>query len=100
MNSVKLSANYRLYAFSDYQSMKAALPYMRSVKLAKRFTELEEQEIRGFVWRSSGQGYTNYLNPISTHRAKPSAMDSFITALQLLYKSNGYSARYVVVERG
>ena len=99
MNSLKLKPSYHLYAFSDYQSMKSAMPYMRRVVLAKSLKEVEESEIRGFVERISGQGYKNYLEPISHRNAKPSASGSFITALQLLYKQNGYSARYIVVER-
>ncbi|PRY08846.1 hypothetical protein CLV24_12010 [Pontibacter ummariensis] len=100
MNSIKLSSYYRLYAFSDYQSMKSALPYMRQVVLAKRLTEVEEAEARNFVWRIKGQGYKNYLEPIRNHATRSSALHSLITALQELYKRNGYSAKYIVVERG
>ncbi|WP_439881877.1 hypothetical protein ACSX1A_01700 [Pontibacter sp. MBLB2868] len=98
MNSIELSSYYRLYAFSDYQSMKSALPYMQRVVLAKGLTEIEEADARRFVWRS-GNGYKNYLNPFSAQNIRVSAIQSFITALQALYKSNGFSARYVVVER-
>ncbi|GAB3830390.1 hypothetical protein [Pontibacter rugosus] len=100
MNSIKLSSYFRLYAFSDYQSMKLALPYMRQVVLAKQLKEVEEPEIRKYMWRVSGRGYKNYLEPIYTYNTKPSAIDSLITALQELYKRNGFSAKYIVVERG
>mgnify|MGYP005754234851 CR=1 FL=1 len=99
MNSIKLSSYYRLYAFSDYQSMRSALPYMRQVVLAKALLEVEEEEIRSFVWRVRGRGYKNYLEPINSRYTAPSAVKSLITALQALYKSNGYSARYIVIER-
>ncbi|WP_018478990.1 hypothetical protein [Pontibacter roseus] len=99
MNSVSLSNYHRLYAFSDYGSMKAALPYMRRVVLAKRLTEVESADVRGYVGRVPGQGYVNYLEPIGKTSTTRSADKSFITALQLLYKRNGYSARYVVIER-
>lgn len=100
MNSIKLSSYYRLYAFSDYQSMKSAMPYMRCVVLAKRLVEVQDTEARSYVWRISGQGYKNYLEPLSSQTARPSALGSLVTALQVLYKSNGYSAKYVVIERG
>lgn len=99
MNSVKLNAYYRLYAFSDYQSMKSALPYMRRVMLAKPLAEVEEAEARRFVSRASGGGFTNYLQPLGIRQTVRSGTNSLITALQLLYKSNGYSARYIVIER-
>lgn len=99
MNSIELSSYYRLYAFSDYRSMKTALPYMRRVVLAKAFAELQEFEIRNYVWRMQGGGYKNYLEPLSHLNARTSALNSFITALQVLFKSNGYSARYIVIER-
>ncbi|AKD03672.1 hypothetical protein POKO110462_02445 [Pontibacter korlensis] len=100
MNSIKLSSYYRLYAFSDYQSMKSALPYMRQVVLAKGLAEVEESEARRYVWRISGKGYKNYLEPYSTQSTKGSGITSLITALQSLYKRNGFSARYIVIERG
>jgi hypothetical protein len=99
MNSINLSSYYRLYAFSDYQSMKAALPYMRGVVLSKNLNEVDEAEARKVVERTKEQGYKNYLQPLNYRNYRVSAFDSLITALQLLYKSNGYSARYVVVER-
>lgn len=100
MNSIKLSSYYRLYAFSDYRSMKAALPYMRRVVLAKGLVEVEEADIRGYMWRINGMGYKNYLEPLNSRNTRTSAIQSLITALQALYKSNGYSARYIVIERG
>lgn len=99
MNFIDLSNYHRLYAFSDYQSMKAALPYMRSVVLAKRLDEVEEAEARRVVIRKSGEGYRNYLAPLYHVAPRYAAIDSLISALQMLYKRNGYSARYVVVER-
>ncbi|OKL39702.1 hypothetical protein [Pontibacter flavimaris] len=99
MNSIKLSSYYRLYAFSDYQSMKSALPYMQRVVLAKGLQDVGEAEARSFVGRVSGKGYKNYLEPLSSHRTKGSGIQSLITALQALYKSNGFSARYIVIER-
>ncbi|GAB3526058.1 hypothetical protein GCM10027443_00840 [Pontibacter brevis] len=100
MNSIKLSSYYRLYAFSDYRSMKSALPYMQRVVLAKGLVEVQESDIRSYVWRISGKGYKNYLEPLHSQNTRTTAIKSLITALQVLYKSNGYSARYIVVERG
>ena len=100
MNSIKLSSYYRLYAFSDYQSMKSALPYMQRVVLAKGLVEVEEAEARSYVGRVPGRGYKNYLEPLNSRDTKPSGIKSLITALQVLYKSNGYSAKYIVIERG
>lgn len=100
MNSVKLSLYYRLYAFSDYRSMKSALPYMRQVVLAKGLADVEETEARRIVSRVPGKGFQNYLQPLGSQQTKGSGIASLITALQLLYKQNGFSARYIVVERG
>lgn len=100
MNFVRLNHRYRLYAFSDYRSMKSALPYMRQVVIAKNLTDVEEPEARRYVGRVEGKGFQNYLQPLSSHQTKASGIASLITALQLLYKSNGFSARYIVVERG
>ncbi|MBC5772568.1 hypothetical protein H8S95_00700 [Pontibacter sp. KCTC 32443] len=100
MYSVKLSSYYRLYSFSDYQSMRTALPYMQHVVLAKALSDVQNAEARRFVQRITGKGYKNYLEPLGSEQALYSATRSLITALQLLYKSNGYSARYIVIERG
>ncbi|EJF10267.1 hypothetical protein [Pontibacter sp. BAB1700] len=100
MNSVKLSSYCRLYAFSDYRSMKSALPYMRQVILAKALTEVQESDARRIVMRLPGSGFQNYLRPLGGQQTKSTGIASLITALQLLYKQNGFSARYVVVERG
>lgn len=99
MNSIKLSPWYRLYAFSDYRSMKSALPYMRQVVLAKALTEVEESDARRIVARAPGSGFADYLQPLGSNRAKGTGIASLITALQQLYKQNGFSARYIVVER-
>jgi hypothetical protein len=99
MNSIDLGTNYRLYAFSDYQSMKAALPYMRRVVLAKKLTDVEEAEARTFVRRSGSKGFKNYIQPITGYNTTTTAINSLITALQALYKLNGFSARFIVVER-
>jgi len=100
MNTIKLSSYYRLYAFPDYGSMKAALPYMQRVVLAKGLKDVEEAEIRGYVWRIAGKGYKDYLEPLNSRNTRSSAVKSLVTALQALYKSNGYNARYIVIERG
>ncbi|WP_299988390.1 hypothetical protein [uncultured Pontibacter sp.] len=99
MNSVKLSSYCRLYAFSDYRSMKSALPYMRQVVLAKALTEVQESDARRIVMRLPGSGFQNYLRPLGGQQNKSTGIASLITALQLLYKQNGFSARYIVVER-
>ncbi|WP_162427226.1 hypothetical protein [Pontibacter pudoricolor] len=99
MNSIKLSAYYRLYAFPDYQSMQAGKRYLQRVVLAKALTEVQEKEVRTYLQRTNPGGYINYLQPLHTPPYYFSADRSFISALQLLYKSNGYSARYIVVER-
>ncbi|MFD3003576.1 hypothetical protein ACFS7Z_24680 [Pontibacter toksunensis] len=100
MNSIKLGSYYRLYTFSDYQTMKSALPYMRRVVLAKGLVEVTEPEARSYVGRIAGKGYYNYLKPLNSQNTRTSAMHSLISALQVLYKCNGYSARYIVIERG
>lgn len=79
--------------------MKTALPYMRRVVLAKGLTEVEESEVRSYIWRVGGGGYRNYLEPLYSQNTLASPFQSLITALQALYKSNGYSARYIVIER-
>ncbi|MHA6249944.1 hypothetical protein ACXYMU_18575 [Pontibacter sp. CAU 1760] len=80
--------------------MKAALPYMRHVVLAKRLEEVEEGEARRYVWRIKGEGYKNYLGSLSpSQRTTSTGGQAFITALQELYKQNGFSARYVAIER-
>jgi hypothetical protein len=100
VNSIKLSSWHRLYAFSDYRSMKSALPYMRQIVLAKGLVDVEEAEARRIVARIPGKGFHNYLQPLGNHQTKSTGIASLITALQLLYKQNGFSARYIVVERG
>jgi hypothetical protein len=99
VNSIKLNSWYRLYAFSDYRSMKTALPYMRQVVLARPLTEVEETDARKVVARVPGKGYLNYLQPLGSQQTKGTGIASLITALQQLYKQNGFSARYIVVER-
>jgi hypothetical protein len=100
VNSIKLNSWYRLYAFSDYRSMKSALPYLRHVVLAKGLAEVEEADARRYVGRMNGKGFQNYLQPIGGQQTKSSGIASLVTALQVLYKQNGFSARYVIVERG
>ncbi len=75
------------------------MPYIRSVVLAKGLAEVQETEVRKYVGRINGQGYINYLEPNSYQHTLRSYRKSFITALQMLYKSNGFSARYVLIER-
>ncbi len=75
------------------------MPYLRRVVLAKGLQEVEETEARTYVGRIRGRGYKNYLEPLGSQRTKGTGIQSLITALQVLYKSNGYSARYIVVER-
>jgi hypothetical protein len=99
MNSIKLKPYYHLYAFSDYRSMKSAMPYMRRVVLAKGLTDVEEAEARRIVARIPGSGFQNYLQPLGSQQTKRTGIASLITALQLLYKQNGFSARYIVIER-
>ncbi|MEJ8755952.1 hypothetical protein WG947_03010 [Pontibacter sp. H259] len=99
MNSVKLSAYYRLYAFPDYQGMQSGRRYLQRVVLAKALAEVQENEVRTFLQRLNPGGYKNYLEPVHNPTTYFSADRSFISALQLLYKSNGYAARYIVVER-
>nr|WP_230392028.1 hypothetical protein [Pontibacter sp. FD36] len=79
--------------------MKSALPYMRQVVLAKALTEVQESDARRIVMRLPGSGFQNYLRPLGGHQTKSTGIASLITALQLLYKQNGFSARYIVVER-
>lgn len=100
MNSFKLSSSYRLYAFSDYRTKKSALPYMRRVVLAKGLLEVQESEVRSYIGRIDGKGYKNYLEPLTNQNTRTSALKSLVTALQVLCKSNGYAARYIVIERG
>lgn len=73
---------------------------MRQVVLSKPLHEVTETEARRVVARIPGKGFQDYLQPIGPLQHKGSGIASLITALQLLYKQNGYSARYIVVERG
>lgn len=100
MNAVRLSARYCLYAFSDYRSMKTALPYMHQVLLAKALADVEETDARRLVQRMPEKGFQNYLQPLGPPQHKSTGIASLITALQVLYKQNGFSARYIAVERG
>ena len=79
--------------------MRAAMPYMQRVVFTKKLDEVEEKEARSYVQRIPGSGYKNYLDPIGNYTSVHSATRSLITALQLLYKSNGYAARYILIER-
>ncbi len=99
MNSIKLSTRYRLYSFSDYRSMQAAVPYMQRVALAKNLQDVNEREVRRYLGRSHETGFYNYLEPLTSLGNGLSASQSFITALQQLYKHNGFSARYIIIER-
>lgn len=100
MNAVTLRHTYRLYAFAGYQSMRDAIPYLQRVVLAKALADVAENEVRPYLQQVPGFGYKNYLEPLSAHQQYCAAGRSFISALQLLYKQNGYSARYVVITRG
>lgn len=79
--------------------MKSALPYMRQVVLARPLTEVAEADARKVVGRVPGKGYLNYLQPLGSQQTTSTGISSLITALQQLYKQNGFSARYIVVER-
>ena len=72
---------------------------MRQVMLAKSLAEVEEADARRIVMRLPGSGFQNYLRPLGGQQTKATGIASLITALQLLYKQNGFSARYIVVER-
>ena len=72
---------------------------MRRVVLAKGLADIEEADARKIVIRIPGSGFQNYLQPLGNQQTKSSGIASLITALQLLYKQNGFSARYIVVER-
>mgnify|MGYP005749952089 CR=1 FL=1 len=73
---------------------------MQRIVLAMPLGDISETVARRLVLRVPGEGYKNYLTPISGCRTKSTAIDSLITALQVLYKQNGYSAKYIVVARG
>lgn len=73
---------------------------MRQVVLAKALTDVEESDARRVVTRIPGKGFQNYLYPIGGQQIKSSGIASLITALQSLYKQNGFSVRYLIVERG
>ena len=96
MNFIQLNSTYRVYAFEDYRTMKAALPLLRRTPIAKEFSRLREIEVKNFV-RYYTNGYQNYLRTDSAE-LKSTALESLKTALQALYKLNGYSAKYVVIE--
>ena len=97
MNSVKQTSRNRIYAFAGYQSMRSALPYMQRVALARNLTDIHEEEARKFVQRIPGKGFRNYLESPGNYNSPATGIASLITALQLLYKSNGFSARYIVI---
>lgn len=78
--------------------MKAALPYLRRVVFAKALADIDEKDARRIVTRTPGKGFHNYLQPLGAQQFKGTGIASLITALQLLYKQNGYSAKYVAIE--
>lgn len=105
MNSIRLNYQYRLYAFPDYWSMRKVRDILReefkSVVLAKEFSEVKEIEARNYVEKFSNQTYTKYKNYLRAGREdlQPSSLLSLKTALQALYKLNGYSAKFILIER-
>ena len=96
MNHIDLTNRFRLYAFPDYWSMRAAKANVRQVILAKEFKEVKEIEAKHYVHGYGDYAYKNYMREGKGH-LKQSGLQSLITALQALYKLNGYSAKYIII---
>ncbi|WP_018478145.1 hypothetical protein [Pontibacter roseus] len=96
MNHIDLNNTYRLYAFPDYWSMRAARDKLRRVVMAKEFKEVKEIEAKHYVERYGDYAYKNYLRA-DKKNLKESGLKSLITALQALYKLNGYPANYIII---
>lgn len=98
MNYIELSQRYRLYAFNDYWIMRKAYPEVKYVAFAKDLREIREIEAKHYVSEiGPGGGYQNYLRQDKAD-LKSTGLESLKTALQALYKLNGYSAKYILIE--
>lgn len=100
MSYIELSRRYRLYSFPDYWSMRKAMPAVKYVALAKDFKDIKEIEAKHYVdsiSSSDSGGYKNYLRT-DTGGLLSTGLESLKTALQALYKLNGYSAKYILIE--
>ncbi|MBX0335495.1 hypothetical protein K3G39_19855 [Pontibacter sp. HSC-14F20] len=97
MNYINLSSIHRLYSFPDYWSMKEAKPKIRRVIMAKDFREVKEIEAKHYVQKYGDYAFRNYLRE-DKKDLKESGLQSLITALQALYKLNGYPAKYIIIE--
>jgi D-ribose pyranose/furanose isomerase RbsD len=97
LNYIDLSSTFRLYSFPDYMSMRDAKLFVKNVVLAKEFIRVKEIEAKNYVRSISGGSYKNYLRH-DTAELKATGLESIITALQALYKLNGYSAKYIIIE--
>ncbi|MEJ8756247.1 hypothetical protein WG947_04515 [Pontibacter sp. H259] len=96
---IDLSWQYRLYAFATYQDMKAAMAQLPHVKLAKAFSKVKPIEANHYAGSAGHGDYRNYLENSPTRNVKPNGLASLITALQVLYQVNGYSAKYILIAR-
>ena len=85
-----------MYAFQDAEAMKTARSQMQGMPIALASLKLSESEVKKYV-RSFANGYQNYLGQGSDERC-PTAVASFISALQALHRLNRYRARYIVIE--
>lgn len=98
MNYIDLNSSFRVHGFADYWSMGEAKLKMSRIVIAKEFTQVREIEAKHYVTSVGDGEYKNYLRHNTTD-LKGSGLASLKTALQVLYKLNGYSAKFIIIER-
>jgi hypothetical protein len=94
---IELNTSYRLYAFPGYSTMQAAKISMKRAVLAKEFSKVKEIEVKKFVRSVGSTGYKNYLRT-ETQDLKGTGLAYLITAIQILYKINQNSGKYIIIE--
>jgi hypothetical protein len=105
VNYIQLTHQYRLYAFPDYWSMRKVRDALQSeyktVVLAKEFSEVKSIEANHYLETFHSRDSNSYRNYLREGRQdlQPSGLLSLKTALQVLYKHNEYSAKYILIER-
>ncbi len=105
VNSIRLTYQYRLYAFPDYWSMRKVRDELqaefKTVVVAKEFSEVKAIEAKNFVETFHSRDNNSYRNYLREGRQdlQHSGLSSLKTALQALYKLNCYSAKFILIER-
>lgn len=97
---IELTYQYRLYAFANYQDVATVRAQLPHVVLAKELSKVKPIGANHYVEHIGREGgYRNYLETNRNRNIKASPLASLITALQILYKVNGYSATYILIAR-